>query len=151
MLGSTVNSPVSGRSLSELRHYPNRANRAKNVFLWSNFKFKPRALSYPGGPYPHNHPRSPSLRLGKEPSNPFFLLFFRRHRRIMAVFTEVLSFFFVPEVLQLLLLLCVVTVLVCMAPPPPLKRKRVVLSLEKKREILGNVDAGWTTSRIRTE
>ena len=60
-------------------------------------------------------------------------------------------FFFVPEVLQLLLLLCVVTVLLCMAPPPPLKRKRVVLSLEKKREILGKVDAGWTTSCIRSE
>ena len=32
--------------------------------------------------------------------------------------------------------------------PPPSKRRRVVLTLEKKMEIIEKMDAGWTISRI---
>ena len=32
--------------------------------------------------------------------------------------------------------------------PPPTKRRRIVLSMEKKREIIEKMNAGWTITRL---
>ena len=60
---------------------------------------------------------------------------------------EIVAFVCVPYLLQVLFGLCLVFVMITMAPPPS-KRMRVVLTLEKKREIIEKMDAGWTISRI---
>ena len=53
----------------------------------------------------------------------------------------------VPYLVLALFVLCVVYAIVAMVAPPKPKRKKVVLTLEKKEEILGKMDQGWSVSR----
>ena len=58
-----------------------------------------------------------------------------------------LVFVCLPYLVFLLFLLCMVLVVVTMAPPPS-KRRRIVLTLEKKREIIEKMDAGWSITSL---
>ena len=59
---------------------------------------------------------------------------------------EIVAFVCVPYLLQALLALCLVLVVYTMAPPSA-KRRRNVLTMAKKREIIEKMEAGWSISR----